>query len=133
MDEDLRALVAGGCRINHGCPASTRPKSGSAFSIHRNPRVEAVEEVAADIQRALESNIPPKKLAVGSDCGFGRQGLDGEIAIFKTRALAQAADVVRPERGAGRARSAPPTKLFRSISVSARPADRRASRPSTAG
>ena len=99
MDEELRPLVAGGCRmvqieelsvhyiaakdldaivfmfafLNHGCPASTRPRSGSrapraaaeknAVGIlsHRNTRVEAVEGVAADIQRALESiTLPPR-------------------------------------------------------------------------
>jgi len=65
---------------------------------HRVLQVERPEEVAADIRRALKY-IPPERLIVTSDCGFGRQGCNREIAFWKASAIAQGANIVRRELG----------------------------------
>jgi 5-methyltetrahydropteroyltriglutamate--homocysteine methyltransferase len=36
---------------------------------------------------------------VSSDCGFGRQGCNREIAFFKATAIAQGCNIVRRELG----------------------------------
>ena len=36
---------------------------------------------------------------MSSDCGFGRQGCNREIAFYKASALAQGANIVRQELG----------------------------------
>ena len=43
--------------------------------------------------------IPPERLIVSSDCGFGRQGCNREIAFYKASALAQGCNIVRGELG----------------------------------
>jgi len=58
----------------------------------------AAASVAADIRRALK-HIPPERLIVSSDCGFGRQGCNREIAFYKASAIAQGCNIVRKELG----------------------------------
>ncbi|HMO14628.1 MAG TPA: cobalamin-independent methionine synthase II family protein [Pirellulaceae bacterium] len=65
---------------------------------HRRLQVEQPEEVASTIRHALQS-IPAERLIVSTDCGFGRQGCNRDIAFFKTTALAQGCDIVRRELG----------------------------------
>jgi 5-methyltetrahydropteroyltriglutamate--homocysteine methyltransferase len=65
---------------------------------HRRLQVETPEEVAHSIRRALE-HIPAQRLVVSTDCGFGRQGCNREIAFFKTAAIAQGTNIVRRELG----------------------------------
>jgi 5-methyltetrahydropteroyltriglutamate--homocysteine methyltransferase len=65
---------------------------------HRTLQVEQPAEVAASIRHALK-HISPEQLIVSSDCGFGRQGCNREIAFFKTAAIAQGANLVRHELG----------------------------------
>ena len=65
---------------------------------HRSLQVERPEEVAASIRQALQ-HIAPEQLIVSSDCGFGRQGCNREIAFFKTSAIAQGTNLVRRELG----------------------------------
>jgi 5-methyltetrahydropteroyltriglutamate--homocysteine methyltransferase len=65
---------------------------------HRTLQVDRPEEVAARIRRALE-HISPEQLVISSDCGFGRQGCNREIAFFKTSSIAQGANIVRRELG----------------------------------
>ena len=65
---------------------------------HRTLQVDRPEEVAARIRKALEY-IAPEQLIVSSDCGFGRQGCNRDIAFFKTAAIAQGANIVRKELG----------------------------------
>jgi len=65
---------------------------------HRSLQVERPEEVAASIRQALQ-HIAPEQLIVSSDCGFGRQGCNREIAFFKTSAIAQGTNLVRHELG----------------------------------
>ena len=54
--------------------------------------------MAAEIRKALRY-FPPEKLIVSSDCGFGRQGANREIAFYKASAIAQGANIVRRELG----------------------------------
>ena len=65
---------------------------------HRTLQVDRPEEVAARIRKALE-HISPEQLIVSSDCGFGRQGGNRDIAFFKTVSIAQGANIVRRELG----------------------------------
>jgi hypothetical protein len=52
--------------------------------------------VAALIRKALEY-IPPERLILTSDCGFGREGFSRRIAFYKCVALVQGANLVRRE------------------------------------
>ena len=65
---------------------------------HRALQVELPEQVAGSIRQAL-AHIDPEHLIVSSDCGFGRQGCNREIAFFKATAIAQGANIVRRELG----------------------------------
>jgi 5-methyltetrahydropteroyltriglutamate--homocysteine methyltransferase len=65
---------------------------------HRTLQVERPEDVAETIRQALK-HIVPEQLIVSSDCGFGRQGCNREIAFFKTAAIAQGTNIVRKELG----------------------------------
>jgi len=65
---------------------------------HRRLQVESAEEVATSIRGALK-HIAPEQLIVSSDCGFGRQGCNRDIAFFKTAAIAQGTNLVRRELG----------------------------------
>jgi len=65
---------------------------------HRNLQADRPEEVAAEIRRALK-HIPAERLIVSSDCGFGRQGCNREIAFYKASALAQGCNIIRSELG----------------------------------
>jgi 5-methyltetrahydropteroyltriglutamate--homocysteine methyltransferase len=65
---------------------------------HRRLQVERPEEVAATIRRALQY-VPAERLVISTDCGFGRQGCNREIAFFKSVAIAQGTNLVRRELG----------------------------------
>jgi 5-methyltetrahydropteroyltriglutamate--homocysteine methyltransferase len=65
---------------------------------HRSLQADRPEEVAGEIRKALKY-IPPERLIVSSDCGFGRQGCNREIAFYKASAIAQGANIVRRELG----------------------------------
>lgn len=65
---------------------------------HRTLQADRPEDVAAEIRRALE-HIPPERLVVSSDCGFGRQGCNRDIAFYKASSIAQACNIVRAELG----------------------------------
>jgi 5-methyltetrahydropteroyltriglutamate--homocysteine methyltransferase len=65
---------------------------------HRTLQADRPEEVAVEIRRALKY-IPPERLIVSSDCGFGRQGCNREIAFYKATAIAQGCNIVRKELG----------------------------------
>jgi 5-methyltetrahydropteroyltriglutamate--homocysteine methyltransferase len=65
---------------------------------HRSLQVERPEDIAATIRQALQ-HIAPEQLVVSSDCGFGRQGGNRDIAFFKTTAIAQGTNIVRRELG----------------------------------
>jgi 5-methyltetrahydropteroyltriglutamate--homocysteine methyltransferase len=65
---------------------------------HRSLQADRPEEVAGEIRKALKY-IPADKLIVSSDCGFGRQGCNREIAFYKASAIAQGCNIVRKELG----------------------------------
>jgi 5-methyltetrahydropteroyltriglutamate--homocysteine methyltransferase len=65
---------------------------------HRVLQADRAEDVAAEIRKALKY-IPAEKLIVSSDCGFGRQGCNREIAFYKASAIAQGCNIVRRELG----------------------------------
>jgi 5-methyltetrahydropteroyltriglutamate--homocysteine methyltransferase len=65
---------------------------------HRTLQVDRPEDVATRIRRALE-HIAPEQLIISSDCGFGRQGCNRDIAFFKTTSIAQGANIVKRELG----------------------------------
>src|SRR6266699_2302684 len=50
---------------------------------HRALQAERPEEVAAEVRKALKY-IPPERLIVSSDCGFGRQGSNRELGLPTT-------------------------------------------------
>ena len=60
--------------------------------------VERPEEVAALIRRALKV-IPPERLIVSTDCGFGRQGMSRLHAFYKMVSLVRGTNIVRRELG----------------------------------
>jgi 5-methyltetrahydropteroyltriglutamate--homocysteine methyltransferase len=65
---------------------------------HRSLQVDRAEEVAAEIRKALR-HVPVERLVVSTDCGFGRQGCNREIAFFKSVAIAVGVNIVRRELG----------------------------------
>ena len=65
---------------------------------HRNLQADRPEDVAGEIRRALKY-IPAERLIVSTDCGFGRQGCNREIAFYKASAIAQGCNIVRRELG----------------------------------
>jgi 5-methyltetrahydropteroyltriglutamate--homocysteine methyltransferase len=65
---------------------------------HRNLQVERPEQVAGLIRRALKY-IPLERLALSSDCGFGREGMSRRIAFYKMVAIVRGANIVRRELG----------------------------------
>ncbi len=63
---------------------------------HSTAAVEPPEVVADLIRRALEY-VPPERLILTSDCGFGREGLSRRIAFYKAVAINLGANIVRRE------------------------------------
>lgn len=65
---------------------------------HRTLQVEQPEGVANSIRQALQ-HVAPEQLIISSDCGFGRQGCNRDIAFFKSASIAQGTNIVRRELG----------------------------------
>jgi 5-methyltetrahydropteroyltriglutamate--homocysteine methyltransferase len=65
---------------------------------HRTLQADRPEEVAGEIRKALKI-IPADRLIISSDCGFGRQGCNRDIAFYKASAIAQGCNIVRAELG----------------------------------
>ena len=65
---------------------------------HTSTAVEPPEVVADLIRRALEY-VPPERLILSTDCGFGREGLARRIAFYKCVAIGLGANLVRRELG----------------------------------
>ena len=65
---------------------------------HRRLQVEQPEEVADTIRQALKY-VPPERLIISTDCGFGRQGCNRDIAFFKSVSIALGTNLVRKELG----------------------------------
>jgi 5-methyltetrahydropteroyltriglutamate--homocysteine methyltransferase len=65
---------------------------------HRTLQADRPQDVAEAIRTALKY-IAPEQLIVSSDCGFGRQGCNREIAFYKATSIAQGCNIVREELG----------------------------------
>jgi len=65
---------------------------------HTQTTVEPPEVVASLIRRALEY-VPPERLIITTDCGFGREGLSRRIAYYKCVSLVEGTNLVRRELG----------------------------------
>lgn len=65
---------------------------------HRHLQVETPEEVAESIRKAL-AYIPPERLILSTDCGFGRQGISRKHAFYKMVSLVRGGNIVRRELG----------------------------------
>lgn len=76
----------------------TNPKIAIGVVEHRNLQVERPEEVATLIRKALK-NIPPERLCISTDCGFGREGMSRRHAFYKMVALVRGTNIVRKELG----------------------------------
>ena len=76
---------------------------------HRTLQAERPVDVADTVRLALK-HIAPEQLIVSSDCGFGRQGCNRDIAFFKAASIAEGTNIVRRELGlpATRSRAADP-------------------------
>jgi 5-methyltetrahydropteroyltriglutamate--homocysteine methyltransferase len=98
-------------------PLIGKVKSGKKIGIgvvnHCNTVVEPPEHVARLIRKALE-HIPPERLVITTDCGFGREGLSRRIAYYKCVALVEGTNIVRRELGLpeARVRAADPKLWF---------------------
>src|SRR5215471_2379492 len=83
-------------------PLFDRHKTSKKIAIgvvnHTTTVVEPAEVVAQLIRKALD-HIPPERLILSTDCGFGREGLSRRIAFYKCVALVQGANLVRRELG----------------------------------
>jgi 5-methyltetrahydropteroyltriglutamate--homocysteine methyltransferase len=102
LDVDVVTFEAadnGGDEIESFAKGISAPKKIAIGVIsHRTLQVERPEEVAALIRRALEF-IPPERLIVSTDCGFGRQGMSRLHAFYKMVSLVRGTNIVRGELG----------------------------------
>lgn len=94
----------------------TDKKIGIGVVNHCNTVVEPPDHVAQLIRKALDY-IPPERLVITTDCGFGREGLSRRIAYYKCVALVEGTNIVRRELGlpAARIRAADPNLYFASL------------------
>ena len=92
-------------------------KVGIGVISHVRTQVEEPEEVAALLRKALD-HIPPERLVVTTDCGFGREGLSRRIAYYKMVSLVRGTNIVRRELGLpeARVRAADPRFAFHGAS-----------------
>ena len=65
---------------------------------HTNTVVEPPEIVAGLVRKALQY-IPPERLVLSTDCGFGREGLSRRIAYYKCVSMVLGVNMVRKELG----------------------------------
>src|SRR6202030_3582066 len=94
----------------------TDKKIGIGVVSHTTTTVEPPAVVAGLIRTALE-HIPPERLVVTTDCGFGREGLSRRISYYKCVALVEGANIVRRELGLpeARVRASDPALYFASV------------------
>jgi len=76
----------------------TSMKVGIGAIDHHTLQVEAPQEVAALVKRALQV-IPKERLILSSDCGMGREGMSRRHAFYKMVALVQGVNLVKQELG----------------------------------
>src|SRR5207247_561037 len=96
---EFKEVAAAGCRvIQVEEPQHHRTDKKIAIGVvnHSTAAVEPPEFVANLIRRALEY-VPPERLVLSTDCGFGREGLARRIAFYKCVAINLGANLVRRE------------------------------------
>ena len=101
LDVDLltfECATSGGMDLEAIGQAITDKKIAIGVVDHRNLQVERPEQVADLIRRALKY-IPVERLALSSDCGFGREGMSRRIAFYKMVAIVRGTNIVRRELG----------------------------------
>jgi len=76
----------------------TKPKIAVGVIDHRVLQVERPDDVAVLIRKALK-HIPPERLCISTDCGFGREGMSRRHAFYKMVALVRGTNIVRKELG----------------------------------
>jgi 5-methyltetrahydropteroyltriglutamate--homocysteine methyltransferase len=92
------------CASNHGRDLpllkhhTTNKKIAIGVINHTMTTVEPPHMIADLIRKALEY-VPPERLIITADCGFGREGLSRRIAFYKCVALVQGTNIVRKELG----------------------------------
>ena len=74
----------------------TEKKIAIGVVSHTTTAVEPPAVVAGLIRKALEY-VPPERLILSTDCGFGREGLARRIAFYKCVAINLGANIVRRE------------------------------------
>jgi len=79
LKHDMKKKIALGASVTAACRPTVPRRS--------RPRFE------------VRSGTSNPKLIVSSDCGFGRQGCNREIAFYKASAIAQGCNIVRKELG----------------------------------
>jgi 5-methyltetrahydropteroyltriglutamate--homocysteine methyltransferase len=77
---------------------SMKKKIAVGVVSHRTLQADFPDVVADRIRRAAEV-IPPDKLILSTDCGFGRQGFNRHLAFYKATAIPQARNIVLQELG----------------------------------
>ncbi len=101
LDADVLMLEGAS---NHGRDMSllkqypTDKKIAIGVVDHTRTTVERPEMIADIIRRALEY-VPPERLIISADCGFGREGMSRRIAYYKCIALVRGTNLVRKELG----------------------------------
>jgi 5-methyltetrahydropteroyltriglutamate--homocysteine methyltransferase len=80
------------------CQGIKRKKLALGVVSHRTLQVETADEVAAVLRQALRY-VPPERLVVTADCGFGREGMSRRVAFYKMVAMVRGANQVRRELG----------------------------------
>ena len=101
VDADVitfESASSNGKYIDHFARHETSKKIAIGVVSHTNTVVEPPEVVANIIRKALE-HIPPERLIISTDCGFGREGLARRIAFYKCVSLVQGTNIVRRELG----------------------------------
>jgi len=108
------------CASNQGrdLPLLKQHKTDKKIAIgainHTRTTVEPSHLIANLLRKALEY-VPPERLIITADFGFGREGLSRRIAFYKCLALVQGTNIVRKELGLPEAyiRAADPRFAFR--------------------
>ena len=78
--------------------AITEKKIAIGVVSHRTLQIETPEQVAPMVREALK-HIPPERLILSSDCGFGREGMSRRHAFYKMVAIVRGGNIVRRELG----------------------------------
>ena len=92
----LETASTGGRDLKYLGQYRTDKKIAIGVVSHTATAVEPPEVVANLIRAALEW-VPPERLILSTDCGFGREGLSRRIAFYKCVAINLGANLVRRE------------------------------------